>query len=135
MKMNLLTRAFVVLVAAAPIIGCSGASVTAPSASITTSSTDEFTLRGTVVDMDNRPEGIAVMLSNGVKQRATVTDANGDFIVDKLAPGDWILILSKAGYDDAIQQVNVNGDITLKCSLGPIEIPAKPAKPLGSRRK
>ncbi|MFH0916046.1 MAG: 4Fe-4S dicluster domain-containing protein [bacterium] len=77
---------------------------------------DSAFIGGTVVykDSDDCAEGAVVALSAGGKQLAEATTNNyGDFIIDKLEPGRYEIVVNAAGYKPFSQQVDLKESVNL----------------------
>ena len=82
-----------------------------------TLSSQEYTISGKVVDAENKPVSFAnvvVLRSNdSTFVRGTSTDDNGDFLINKLQAGDYILRISFIGYKNNSRNLTLTSDTGL----------------------
>jgi len=91
----------------------------------TESAAQQFSLSGTVRDVDGLvPEATVTLIGGGAEPRTTATDNMGNYSFSGLAPGYYELSFAKAGYD------NVTRNLTLGPNSGPVHMSCSmPASP------
>lgn len=74
----------------------------------------EARITGTVRDNDNAAVGgvtVSLLLPNQAVSRATVTDTNGNFTLERIAPGTYQLVVERAGFQSYRSAVQItSGD-------------------------
>ncbi|NML21483.1 SusC/RagA family TonB-linked outer membrane protein [Pseudoflavitalea sp. G-6-1-2] len=74
-------------------------------------------IRGTVLDADNKPVADASVVLNGTKY-GTSTNANGEFVFGNIPEGEYELSVSSVGFGKYTQKVKLKGEsITLNIAL------------------
>ncbi len=73
-------------------------------------------LKGIVVDENNQPLTGASILLNPIKT-GMVTDINGQFVIDRLPKGSYIIDISFIGYKTHVDTILINKSISYKAQL------------------
>lgn len=73
-------------------------------------------IRGTVMTADNQPAPyVSIQLKNTL--RGAVSKEDGSFIINKLAPGDYTLLISLTGFNDLEKTVTVQQHETIEADF------------------
>ncbi len=74
-------------------------------------------ISGKITDANsgNALPGAHIVLQKSMKK--TISSLNGDFKMTNIAKGDYEIVVSYLGYEKFTQQINLNGDISLKIAL------------------
>ena len=122
------TQFFAVLVATVSVVGCSKTSNPLQPTQLSNSAAGDLVLKGAVAgrnEAGNVPlSGVEVTLTNGSNRRSASTDEGGEFIVDGLSAGTWMVSLTKAGYTGERLSVSVDGETNVSFALDPYEPPS-----------
>lgn len=83
-----------------------------------------MTLNGRVVaseaDAETGLGDVLVTASRDGFARSAVTNAEGDFAIDGLSAGEWILSLSREGYIDTARPVQVGAEDGVTVAIAPV---------------
>src|SRR5206468_1534463 len=121
------TQWFAVLVATVSVVGCSKSNPLQPT-QLSNAASGELVLKGAVAGRSEAGtvplSGVEVTLTNGSNRRSAFTDDGGEFLVDGLSAGTWMVSLSKAGYAGERMSVSVDGETSVSFALDPYEPPS-----------
>ncbi len=80
----------------------------------------QFSIKGKITDRSNGETlpGASIMLDNTFK--ATASNADGGYALNRLSKGKYILKVSFIGYQTVEKQLNINSDLNMDVSLEPM---------------
>ncbi|HET6559577.1 MAG TPA: TonB-dependent receptor [Prolixibacteraceae bacterium] len=94
------------------------------------------TIKGTIMDAKTKETLIGASVTLQGTTKGTISDFDGNFVIDKVAKGNYNLIISYISYDNQIIRTEVKdeGEITINIELKPASLDIEEVKVVAKRR-